>query len=108
MSDHIFDKKKWQKHSLMWQMGNIGSEVGRALNAKRVGNKTDMEAAYHRGLDLIDATAEGLLAAKSPRLKEVLRSREEFSKSIMTDEVDYSLEKYFMEFAIAERMEHFR
>lgn len=108
MSDHIFDKKKWQSHSLMWQMGNIGSEVGRALKAKRAGNEVDMTAAFYRGLDLIDATAEHLLARKSPRLKEVLRAREQFSKSIMTDEEDQFLEKYFMEFAVAERMRQFK
>ena len=104
MSSHVFDKKRWQTQSLFWQMGNIGSEVGRALNAKQAGNKADMKTAFYRGLDLIDATAEELLAQKSPRLKEVLRAREEFSAAVLTDKNDTKLEEYFMNFAIAQRM----
>lgn len=104
MSRHVFDKKRWQAQSLFWQMGNIGSEVGRALNAKRAGEEDDMMTAFYRGLDLIDATAEVLLVQKSPRLKEVLRAREEFSAAVLTDRNDTMLEGYFMNFAIAERM----
>lgn len=104
MSEHVFDKKKWQSQSILWQMGNIGSEVGRAMKAKRAGNQMDMNAAFYRGLDLIDATAQSLLEKKSPRLKEVLRAREQFAKTITTDEEDERLEKYFMEFAVAERL----
>ncbi len=104
MSSHVFDKKRWQAQSIFWQMGNIGSEVGRALNAKRAGKEADMTTAFYRGLDLIDATAEELLAQKSPRLKEVLRAREEFSAAILTDKNDIKLEEYFMNFAIAQRL----
>ena len=104
MNKHVFDKKRWQAQSIFWQMGNIGSEVGRALNAKRAGNEADMITAFYRGLDLIDATAEELLAQKSPRLKEVLRAREEFSAAILTDKNDIKLEEYFMNFAIAQRL----
>lgn len=35
MSSHEFDKDKWQNSTIFEQMGNIGSEAGRALNAKR-------------------------------------------------------------------------
>jgi len=104
MSKHVFDKKRWQAQSIFWQMGNIGSEVGRALNAKRAGEEADMTSAFYRGLDLIDATTEELLNQKSPRLKEVLRAREEFSTAVLTDKNDTKLEEYFMQFAIAERM----
>lgn len=104
MGEYVFDKKRWQAQSLFWQMGNIGSEVGRALNAKRAGNEADMMTAFYRGLDLIDATVEELLAQKSPRLKEVLRAREEFSAAILTDKNDTELEGYFMNFAIAQRI----
>lgn len=104
MSDHIFDKKRWQSWSLFDQMGNIGSEVGRALKAKKSGDTKSAQAAFYRGLDLIDATAEGLIAKRSPRVKEVLRAREVFAESVMTDNVDDTLEKYFMEFAIAARL----
>jgi len=104
MSNHIFNKTAWQNRSLFNQMGNIGSEVGRAINAKRRGDEKDKIAAFYRGLDLIDATTESLIKQKSIRVKEVLRAREQFAKSILTDEIDETLEKYFMEFAIAERL----
>ncbi len=103
-SRHIFDKTKWQQQSIFYQMGNIGSEVGRALSAKRRGDEKAMTAAFYRGLDLIDATVEGLIKQKSARAKEVLRARELFARSIVTNEIDQKLEKYFMEFAIAERL----
>ena len=105
MSKHVFDRKKWLAMDIFNQMGNIGSEVGRALSAKRRGDEISMLGAYYRGLDLIDTTVGGLVAQKSPRTKEVLRAREEFSNAIMTDKIDDSLEAYFMNYAIVARMQ---
>lgn len=103
MSNHVFDKKKWQEMSIFWQMGNIGSEVGRALSARRDNNEQRMNGAFFRGIDLMNATIEGLVKNnKSPR--ELLIAREQFAKSILTDDADETLEKYFMDFAIAERL----
>lgn len=101
MSDHVFDRAKWQSLTIFEQMGNIGSEVGRALAAKRRGDESNMLGAYHRGLDLLDATAEQLADQHSHRLVEVLRAREQFSSAMEKD--DDSLEMYFMNFAIAAR-----
>ncbi len=84
------------------QMGNIGSEVGRALKAKRAGD--DFQPALIRALDLFDATVEPLSAAKSPRAKEVLRSRDQFLSAIY-DKPDDAIEDYFMQFAIAARLQ---
>lgn len=98
MREHVFDKTKWQALSIFEQMGNIGSEVGRAFNAKRCGDEASMTGALYRGLDLIDATSEKLARERSPKLREVLRAREQFAE--LSDE---SLEKYFMEFALAAR-----
>lgn len=104
MSKHVIDKNRWAKMTVFEQMGNIGSEVGRALSAKRRGDKVSMKAALFRGLDLIDITAE-LWAKKYPyRNKELLRSRELFVQSVITDNEDKTLEKYFMEFTIAARL----
>lgn len=97
MNNHVFDKVKWQSQSIFYQMGNIGSEVGRALSAKRRGDEVAMNGALYRGLDLIDATAEQLAREKSPRLREVLRAREQFVS------LDDTLESYFMNFAAAAR-----
>lgn len=103
MAEHVFDRVRWQQQDIFNQIGNIGSEVGRALNAKKRGDEGSMLSALYRGLDLMDASVDGLVAQKSPRIKEVLRAREQFAKSILTDEVDPGLEDYFMQFAIAAR-----
>lgn len=96
----MFDTTKWQSLTIFEQMGNIGSEVGRAYNAKRRGDEAAMNGALYRGLDLIDATAEKLARDKSPKLREVLRAREQFAAL-----EDDTLEQYFMNFAIAARIE---
>lgn len=102
MNSHVFDQKSWANHSVFWQMGNIGSEVGRALTAKRNGNLKRMHSAFYRGMDLINATITAWVHdGKSPY--ELLIAREQFAKSILTDEVDSNLEDYFMQFAIAEK-----
>ncbi len=104
MSSHDFDVEAWSKMSMFSQMGNIGSEVGRALSAKRQGQDVRMQTAFYRGLDLIDATATLWAPQRTRRLRELLRAREEFVKAIVTDKTDASLETYFMEFAVAARL----
>jgi hypothetical protein len=104
MSKHVFDATKWAEMDIFNQMGNIGSEVGRALSAKRQGNTQRSQAAFKRGLDLIDETASLWAKEKKPGLKELLYARELFAESITTDNVDQTLEKYFMQFAIAARL----
>lgn len=102
MSSHVFDAKAWAKQSIFWQLGNIGSEVGRAFSAKRQGNDKRMISAFYRGMDLLNATIESWVEqGKSPY--ELLIAREQFAKSILTNDEDATLEKYFMNFAIAER-----
>jgi hypothetical protein len=103
MSEHIFDKQRWGRMTMYEQMGNIGSEVGRALAAKRRGDQQSMRGALYRGLDLFDVTAELWAKQKSPRTKELLRAREQFVEAIITDKNDDRLEDYFMPFALAAR-----
>ena len=106
MSNHVFDEVAWAKQSIFWQLGNIGSEVGRALTAKKSGNQKRMMSAFYRGMDLINATIVAWASrGKSPY--ELMIAREQFAKSILTEEVDQTLEKYFMDFAIAERTRQF-
>lgn len=103
MSSHAFDQSAWAQQSVFWQMGNIGSEVGRALMAKRQGKRTRMTSAFYRGMDLINATIDAWVAeGKSPY--ELLIAREQFAESVLGNNVDETLEQYFMQFAIAERM----
>ena len=88
---------------MFWQMGNIGSEVGRAMAAKRQGKEPRMYAAFYRGMDLLNATIESrVMQGKSPY--EVMIAREQFAQSVLTDQEDPKLEQYFMQFAIAARM----
>ncbi|HJQ09391.1 MAG TPA: hypothetical protein VJ836_07995 [Candidatus Saccharimonadales bacterium] len=101
MSNHVFDLEKWARLSLFEQMGNIGSEVGRAMNAMQRGDITALQGAYYRGLDLIDATAPNLSTIS--RRRELLRARELFSESVELGKVDKSLDTYFMQYAIAAR-----
>jgi hypothetical protein len=101
MTSHTFDNTSWAEMDMFNQMGNIGSEVGRALNAKRQGKQDRCQAAFYRGLDLIDATAQLWAVQKRPGLKELLYARERFAESILTENVDATIEAYFMQFAIA-------
>ena len=81
MSDHVFDVGRWQSQPFFYQMGNIGSEVGRALGAKRRGKDEWMTSAFYRGMDLINATIEAWVErGRSPY--ELLIAREQFAKSI--------------------------
>jgi hypothetical protein len=102
MSDHLFDSEKWKSLSLHEQMGNIGSEVGRTMNAMQRGDQDSMTGAYYRGLDLIDATVASLLSLA--RRRELLRARELFSSAVESRTVDRKLDNYFMQYAFAARL----
>jgi hypothetical protein len=82
-------------------MGNIGSEVGRVMNAIRRGDEQALEGAYFRGLDLIDATVKHLTT--KGRRKELLRARERLSEAVEARIVDQKLDDYFMTFALLAR-----
>ncbi|MGC1176979.1 MAG: hypothetical protein WA843_02815 [Candidatus Saccharimonadales bacterium] len=103
MNSHVFDRQRWARMTMFEQMGNIGSEVGRSLAAKRRGDQQSMRGALYRGLDLIDVTAELWADQKSPRTTELLRAREQFVEAITTDKNDPDLENYFMQYALAAR-----
>lgn len=103
MSEHVFDSEAWGRFDVFEQMGNIGSEVGRAFSAKRRGNQARMMSAFYRGIDLMNATITVWAEKKDGRIVELLRARELFAESILTDKEDPRLEQYFMDFAIAAR-----
>ena len=106
MSNYKIDRERWAQLSIYEQMGNIGSEVGRAIKARRTGREERVEGAIVRALDLFNATTEQLVVEKSPRLKEVLRARNEFLRLFYDDTFDTdadAIERYFTQFAIANR-----
>ena len=106
MGSYQVDRKQWARLSINEQMGNIGSEVGRAIKARRAGKEGRVQGAIDRALDLFDATTEVLVARKSYRVREVLRAREEFLRlfydGTFDDDAD-NIERYFMWFAARAR-----
>jgi len=102
----MMDRARWGQLTFYEQMGNIGAEVGRAIKARRTGREERLAGAIDRALDLFSATTEQLVAEKSPRLKEVLRARNEFLRLFYDDTFDTdadAIERYFTLFAVAAR-----
>ena len=72
-------RKKWGDYSIMYQMGNIGSEVSRSLKWTEKGNTARAAKAIDRALELFDLTiAANVKAGRHGRLTEILKAREEF------------------------------
>jgi hypothetical protein len=97
---------RWQSLSLIEQLGNVGSEVDRALRAHAQRRQDRFDSALDRALELFDLTAS------DPRWKlhqrrEILRAREQFCRVFFDPaaEADLSayLSKYFLQFAVAAR-----
>jgi len=92
----------WRTLSLCEQLGNIGSEVGRAIHASTDAEK---KAAGFRALELCDLTLAD--ARWYGRGTEIARAREVLCDYLFGDN-EYkstasSLEQYFMHFAMAAR-----
>lgn len=94
---------QWHAFSLAEQLGNIGSEVNRAIKA--YGDPTRFDQAVERGLELFDLTLGDHRWCK--RLKEIARARELFCDAAWGNcEYNTSLESlntYFHYFALAAR-----
>ncbi|MBR3181372.1 MAG: hypothetical protein IKF56_01815 [Eggerthellaceae bacterium] len=108
MASYEIDRQRWAQLSIYEQLGNVSSEVGRAINATRAGKEKRAQGAIDRAVDLLDATVEVLIQQKSPRVKEVLRAREEFLRLFYDgtfDEDADNIAKYFNLFAIAARLQ---
>ncbi len=71
----------WDVLSFDLQMGNLGSEVSRALKWFRK-NENRFQASFERALELFDLTIESATkdtaSRRAGKLKEVCRAREEF------------------------------
>ncbi len=94
---------RWYFFSLAEQLGNIGSEVNRAIQAR--GDATRFGNAIERALELFDLTLSDPRWRK--RLKEIARARELFCDAALGNfEYNTSLEDlnaYFFYFALAAR-----
>ena len=92
--------------SLMEQLGNVGSEVERAIRAHEQRRHDRFQAALGRALELFDLTASDPRWGLHQR-REILRAREQFCRIFFdeTAEPDLAayLSKYFLQFAVAAR-----
>ena len=97
---------QWQKLSLIEQLGNIGSEISRAVNWRDKDQKS-YENAIDRALELLDLTIGD--SRWQGRLKEIVRTRELLCDAILGGK-EYKtslddLDRYFFHFALASRHE---
>lgn len=96
-------RNRWIKFSFEERMGNIGSEVGRTFSAQKRSDEQGARAAAVRALDLFDATiSDPKLSAC--RHREILRAKGEYLDSISKKDKQAGIENYFMQFAIAARL----
>lgn len=103
-----YAKGRWFSLSFEEQMGNVGSEVGRTLKRYQEGNQGYFQKAFDRALEPLDLTASDERWRRTPRLREILRSREVFCDYFFGGNQYFStpesLEKYFFHYALAARM----
>ena len=100
----------WKKLTLMEQLGNIGSEVHRAINWFKKDDKENFKFAFEKALELFDLTLDD--DRWKGRRKEIGRSREFFCSLFqeqpyikhLPDDMEW-LDKYFLHFAIRARLE---
>jgi hypothetical protein len=100
------DLAYWSQFNFEQQMGNVASEVGRAINYKRSKKDNRLTGAIRRATELIDLTIEDMLAKKSAdNLREVLSARNNFLGLFFDNNFADAdkVEDYFMQFAIAAR-----
>jgi hypothetical protein len=96
----------WSELSLIEQMGNIGTEVGRAARAKETGKNERAWNAFVRALELFDLTIADS-RWRGPKRREICRAREVVCDFIAGDN-EYrstaeSIDRYFLPFAISAR-----
>lgn len=96
---------RWREMSLLEQMANIGSEVERAIKGKETLKPERAEMAAYRALELFDFSLDD--PKLCGRLREIARAREVFSDFFFgensTKSTGNSLQKYFLDFAVAAR-----
>lgn len=97
---------RWQKLTLVEQLANVGSEVGRANSWKEKGNSEYGNRAFERALELLDLTITS--PSNRFRLKELIRLRELLADYYVGDNnyssTSKSWEKYFHAFNFAARI----
>ncbi|MFH1789978.1 MAG: hypothetical protein ABH832_02835 [bacterium] len=108
MADFIHQdmaKGRWFKMSLCEQLGNAGSEVGRAIKWHNKGNIEQRNRAIDRALDLLDLTITDKRWRN--RLSEITRGRallaDLFYGKNEFNSTHANMESYYYHFALASR-----
>jgi len=97
----------WFELTLAEQLGNVGSEVGRAVKWHNKNNFKNRNYALDRAFELLDLT---ILDERwrGVKLKELCRVRELLADTFYGDreyhDTPENLEKYFYQFALAARI----
>lgn len=96
--------ERWEKLNFFEQMANTGAEIGRALNW-RTKDRQKSDAAFERGLELLDLTIDDKKNHNRGRLKELCRLREILIDYFMFDNIygsnDEKWNNYFYAFNYA-------
>ncbi|MBN1824429.1 MAG: hypothetical protein JW803_08930 [Endomicrobiales bacterium] len=96
---------RWFEFSLIEQLANIDSEIERALNWEKKGNKENGRRALDRALELMDFTLED--PKNVSRLRELARLRDDVADYFAGENrfcsSEDSLRRYFSAFAYAAR-----
>jgi hypothetical protein len=102
---------RWRTFTLLEQLAHVGSEVERAIQADEQQRVERRDRAIDRALELFDLTVADE-RWRGPRLREILRAREEFCRLFFADGAAtgsaQSLRRYFLQFALAARCEAIR
>ena len=109
MQHHDLAAGRWWELTIAEQLGNIGSEISRAIRWK-TRNPQAMEAAVFRALELFDLTlADPRHRPYRCRLREIARAREVVADFFLGANrfswTAEALQKYFDAFAVAARNE---
>ena len=101
----IYESGRWFKMSLFEQLGNVGSDVERAISWRNQGNMEYSNNALYRALELLDFTVADKKHRGTGRLKEILRIRECLADYFLGDNLygftDESWQEYFFNYACA-------
>jgi hypothetical protein len=99
--------ERWQAMSLVEQMGNIGSEISRALRAREKSDEDRLQGSLDRALELFDRTLSD--PGLQGRRREICRAREVMLDYLVGSN-DYastpaSLDDYYLRFGMKARLQ---
>ena len=96
---------RWAEMPFAEQMGNVGSEISRAIRWQSKGKPERMEQCVFRALELLDLTIDATSKDNRSKLKELCRAREEICDFFLADNKLRSspeqIMKYYDAFALA-------